>query len=66
MKKCLIVFNPTSGHAVSSKVLDKLREKLGKRDYSVKIISTEYAGHATEIVRDSEDVDIIFSVISFT
>lgn len=62
MKKCLIVFNPTSGHAVSGKVLEKFREKLDKRNYSVKIISTEYAGHATEIVRDSEKVDIIFSI----
>ena len=61
-KKSLIVYNPTSGHAISEDILNIYRKTLDERGYDVSIIPTEREGHATEIVRDADDVDIVFSI----
>lgn len=61
-KKCLIVYNPISGHAISNKVLEIYIKTLRDKGYKADVVPTEYAGHATEIVRDAENVDIVFSI----
>lgn len=62
MKKCVIVYNPLSGRKVKYKFLPQFEEMLNTYGYSVEIIYTEYKGHATEIVKNLEHVDLVLSI----
>lgn len=61
-KKSLIVYNPISGHAIDYKTLNIYCETLRENGYEVKVVATEYPGHATEIVKTADDADIVFSI----
>ena len=62
MKKCVVIYNPSSGKRVKYKFLPQFETILNKYGYEAKIIYTEYRGHATEIVKNLEHVDLVLSV----
>ena len=62
MKTCAVVYNPISGKKVKFDVLPQFEKVLFDYGYECKIIYTKYKGHATEIVRDLEPVDLVISI----
>lgn len=62
MKKCVVIYNPLSGKRVKYKFLPQFENILSKYGYDSKIIYTEYKGHATEIVKNLEPVDLVLSI----
>ncbi len=62
MKKCAVVYNPLSGMKVKYKFLPQFEKILTEYGYEPKIIYTEYKGHATEIVKNLEPVDLVISI----
>lgn len=62
MKKCVIVYNPVSGKKVKFRYLPQFEEILKDYGYETQIITTEYKGHATEIVKNIEHVDLVLSI----
>ena len=62
MKKCAIIYNPNSGKKVKFNVMPQFVQMLRKYDYHTDIYYTEYKGHATEIVRDLDHVDLVLSI----
>lgn len=61
MKKCLVIYNPNSGHHQVKKYLPEIEKLLNKKDYEVTIVSTKYQGHAIEIIETAPQVDLIMS-----
>jgi len=61
-KKCLIIYNPISGKKITQEVLDEYKMILTSRGYYVDLIITKYSNHATEVVKQAENYDIIFSI----
>lgn len=62
MKKCAVIYNPISGKKAEFKVMPQFEKILADYGYESKIIYTKYRGHATEIVRDLEYVDLVISI----
>jgi YegS/Rv2252/BmrU family lipid kinase len=62
MKKCAVIYNPNSGRKVKYKFLPSFEHMLNEYGYDVKIYYTEYKGHAIEIVRTLEPVDLVLSI----
>ena len=62
MKKCAIVYNPNSGKKVKFNVMPQFEKMLNKYGYDVQIHYTEYKGHAVEIVKNLEHVDLVLSI----
>ena len=62
MKKCAIVYNPNSGRKVEFNIMPQFIKMLDKYGYETQIFYTEYKGHATEIVKNLEHVDLVLSM----
>ena len=62
MKSCLIVYNPNSGKKNRKYFLDEIKQILLDYHYSPTIMTTKYKGHATEIVEQVHDVDLLISI----
>lgn len=62
MKSCVVIYNPISGRKANFKVMPQFEKILNNYGYDSKIIYTKYKGHATEIVRDLEEVDLVISI----
>ena len=62
MKKCLVVYNPNSGKYNKEETLPKIKKVLEDYEYEVEVIATEHKGHATEIAKDTEHVDLLISI----
>lgn len=62
MKKCVLIYNPQSGHKNISNSLPIMKEMLNNYGYESEIICTEYKGHTTEIVKNLEHVDLVISM----
>ena len=62
MKKCAIIYNPNSGRRVKFDIMPQFINMLNKYDYEVDIYYTEYKGHATEIVKNLPNVDLVLSM----
>lgn len=62
MKKCAVIYNPLSGRKVEFKFMPQFEKILKDYGYEPQIIYTKYKGHATEIVRDLEPVDLVLSI----
>lgn len=62
MKNCLVIYNPNSGKHSKTSFFDKLEKILLDYGYLPTIVSTKYAGHATDIVENAEDVDLVISI----
>lgn len=61
MKKCFIIYNPNSGHRGVKKYLPEISNILTKKHYEVEIMSTKYKKHATQIVKNLPDIDLVMS-----
>ncbi len=57
--KCVIICNPQSGKLGNKKVLNDFGTILSEYEYETQIIYTEYKGHATKIVEELSDVDLL-------
>ena len=62
MKKCLVVYNAKSGRGIKEKTLTEIVNTIKKKNYEVEAIKTEYQGHASEIVKNTEYVDLVISI----
>ena len=62
MKTCAVIYNPISGKKVNFSVMPQFEKILADHGYETKIFYTKYKGHATEIVRDLEPVDLVISI----
>lgn len=62
MKSCVVIYNPNSGHIFKTKYLKEYKTILNKNGYQPKFISTEYRGHAKEIISHLEKVDLVISM----
>ncbi len=62
MKKCAVVYNPLSGKKVEYKFIPQFEKILKEYGYEPVIIYTKYKGHATEIVRELEHVELVLSI----
>ena len=61
MKKCLIIYNPHSGKKQVKKYLPEIEKLLTNKDYETEVIATKYKGHATEIITNTNQVDLVMS-----
>lgn len=61
MKKCIVIYNPHSGHRKIKKYLPEIEQIIQKHGYEVEIIATKYKGHATDLVAESPQVDLMMS-----
>lgn len=61
MQKCVIIYNPNSGHREVKKYIPEIEKLVNKKGYETEIIVTRYKGHATEIVKNLEPVDLVMS-----
>ena len=62
MKKCAVVYNPISGKKIKYDFLPKFKQILNDNDYEVEIITTEYKGHAIEIIKKLSYRDLVISI----
>ena len=62
MKKCVVIYNPISGKKANFKMMPQFIKILNNHGYEAEIIYTKYKGHATEIVRDLDYVDLVISM----
>ena len=62
MKTCAVVYNPISGKKANFRVMPQFEKILSNYGYETQIIYTKYKGHATEIIRDLEPVDLVISI----
>lgn len=61
MKKCIVIYNPNSGHKAVRKYLPEIEKLIRKKDYDVEIIETKYKGHATTLLKELPPVDLVMS-----
>ena len=61
MKKCIVVYNPNSGKGRIKLFLANIVKLLFNYEYETEVIATEYKGHAIDIVRKLDDVDLVMS-----
>lgn len=62
MKKCVVIINPKSGQNLENDYVFEYQALLQKYDYETIVYFTSYAKHATEIVLNIEDADLVISV----
>lgn len=62
MKTCVVIYNPNSGKKSKNIFLKHYKQIIEQYDYKVITYITKYHGHATEIVENLEEVDLVISV----
>lgn len=62
MKDCLVIYNPNSGHSNKREFLSKIREILTSSGYAATFFATEYPGHATEIIKNLTEIELVISI----
>ena len=62
IKKCLIIYNPNNGKAISKDILAIYQEILKERGYKVDIFATKHKNHATKVIYNAENYNIVFSI----
>lgn len=60
--RCLIIYNPISGKGIDSKTLNAYYDILIQKGFKVDFVTTKYSRHATEIVANADDYDLVFSI----
>lgn len=61
-KKSLVIYNPNSGNAINKTIIDEYERILTSYGYSTTFIPTKHTNHATEIMKNVEDIDIVFAI----
>ena len=62
MKKCIVIYNPNSGHTLKKKMIPQYKTLIEKYGYKAQFIATQYKGHAKEIVQHMGYVDLVMSM----
>ena len=62
MKNCVMIYNPNSGHTMNEDNLKSAKKIFNEYGYNLKIIPTQYRGHAIELVSHMDHVDLLVSV----
>ena len=62
MKTCAVIYNPISGRHLKYKFMSQFEKTLKDYGYEPKFFYTEYKGHAVEIVKNLEHVDLVISI----
>lgn len=62
MKKCLMIYNPTSGRGFSEDMVDRYLGIMKEYGYDVKPVATQSTGDATKIVASAEGINIVFAI----
>lgn len=62
MKKCILIYNPNSGHRKIKNDLNEIKNIIIKKGYEVEIIPTKYKKHAIEIIETLPKVDLVMSL----
>lgn len=57
-----MIYNPNSGHTLNGDMLKSAKRIFPEYGYNLKIVPTQYAGHAKEIVSHLDYVDLVVSV----
>lgn len=57
-----MIYNPNSGHTMNEENLKSAKKIMPEYGYNLKIIPTQYAGHAKEIVSHLDTCDLVISV----
>lgn len=60
-KKCVVIYNPSSGRCKRKNIFRILYRVLEKYGYETTVIPTAYPGHATEIVANMGHADLVIS-----
>lgn len=60
--KCLVVYNPNSGNAISIGLLEKYKKIFDERHVDATFLATQRENHASEIVANCDDYDVVFSI----
>ncbi len=61
-KKCIMIYNPTSGRGFSQDMVNKYLEIMHEYSYDVTPIATQATGDATKIVASAEGYDMVFAI----
>ena len=61
-KKILILYNPKSGRGINNEIIYHCNNLLLNKGYEVDFIETKYKNHATNIMKTTEQYDIVFSL----
>lgn len=61
LKKCIVIYNPNSGHKEVKKYLPQIEKLITKKGYELEIFPTKYRGHAIELVEALPQVDLLMS-----
>ncbi len=59
MLKCVVIYNPNSGKLTNRNEIKRLYKLLENYGYDTQIVYTEYKGHAKELVKKMDDVDLL-------
>lgn len=59
MGHCNIIYNPNSGRGTFKKEIDRVTKHLESLGYTWNIYATEYAKHATQLMKDHNDADMV-------
>ena len=62
MKTCALIYNPNSGRILNKRNMKSYKALIETHGYKVKLIGTEYHGHAKEIVSHLGYVDLVMSM----
>ena len=62
MKTSLIIYNPNSGKYNKEETIPKLVKILNEYNYSCDVEKTKYKGHATSIVENAKEYDLVVSI----
>lgn len=61
-KRCTLICNPSSGKNSKRKLVLEFVRLLGVNEYETDVRFTKYAGHAKEIVKNLDNVDLVISL----
>lgn len=62
LKKCVVIYNPNSGHREVKKYLTEIEQLLAKKGYESEIHATKHRGHAIEIISTlPSNIDLVMS-----
>jgi len=61
VKSCVLLYNPNSGNGKVKDYLSEIEKILSNNGYATMMISTKYKGHAVEIIKELDQVDLVMS-----
>lgn len=62
VKHCLVIYNPNSGKKNKANFTKEMLDVFAEYGYEANIVFTEYAGHATKLILEVSNVDLVISI----